>query len=447
MAIRRGDSPTGLGGRMREAVAALRPRATPDPAHDDDAGIPAMLGELGAALLDSSQATSEVEETLRRLAVHYERPDLRIFVLPTVILIEDPRGIGPQTAIFPAGRNALRLDQAGGVERLVRRAFAERTGSDEVIAAVASARSAPARFGPVLSVIGYTLLTIGFGLVLNPTITALPVYLVLGVIVGTIVRLGDRAATLSLILPVATAFAVTLLISLLVRPIVHDDVLRLVAPSLVSFLPGLTLTIAAVELTSGQVMAGASRLVYGVARLGLLAFGVFAGITVAGEPPAPTTQPEQLGAWAPWVGILFVSVGYFLYSAAPRRSLPWILYALLVAYSAQLLGNLLVGAELSGLIGAIIVIPAVALAGRLRGAPSTAIMLTCAYWLLVPGSMGFIGLSEAASGASGAFSTILRTFGSLIAIAIGMVLGAGLNRDVTAVARAWRRPRTQEEGD
>lgn len=430
--------------RARGALSGLRPDAADPVSPDASAATSAMLGELGATLLASSQATSDVEETLVRLAARYGRPDLRVFVLPTVVLIDDERARGAGTTFFPAGRDALRLDQAGKIERLVQRAFDEQPSPDEIVAEARAIRVAPARFGTLLSLLGYTLLTVGFGLVLNPTATALPVYLVLGIVVGIIVLFGSRAPTLSLILPVATAFTVTLLITVLVRPIVHDDVLRLVAPSLVSFLPGLTLTIAAVELTSGQVMAGGSRLVYGVARLGLLAFGVFAGISVGGTPPAPTTQPEQLGSWAPWVGIALVSVGYYLFSAAPRRSLPWILYALVVAYSAQLLGDRLLGPELSGLVGAIIVIPAVALAGRIKSAPSTAIMLTCAYWLLVPGAMGFIGLSEAASGTSGATETILRTFGSLMAIAIGMVIGAGLSRDVSAVARGWRRERTEE---
>lgn len=429
--------------RARDALQALRPRATPDTIGDDETGILSMLGELGASLLDSSLATSDVEETLNNLAVQYGRSDLRVFVLPTIVLVEDPSTSPAQTAIFAAGQDALRLDQAGEVERLVRHAAEQTTPPAEVVAALSSIRAMRPRFGSVLTVTGYMLLTVGFGMVLNPTVTALPVYVVLGVIVGSIMLVGNRVATLSLILPVLTAFSVTLLISLLVRPWVHDDVLRLVAPSLVSLLPGLTLTIAAVELTSGQVMAGASRLVYGIARLGLLAFGVYAGITVAGEPPAPTSAPTQLGAWAPWVGIALVSVGYYLYSVAPRRSLLWILYALVVAYSAQLLGNLLVGPELSGLIGALVVIPAIMLAGRVKGSPSTSVMLTCAYWLLVPGAMGFIGLSEAAAGTAGASGTILRTFGSLTAIAIGMVLGAGLSRDVSAIGREWKQTRTR----
>lgn len=430
----------GLIDRIRGALAALRLPPPPDPPTTSTIDVPEMLGAIGPALLASSQATNDVEDTLVELARHYGRPDLRVFVLPTLVLIEDQGRSPSQTGIFPANENALRLDQAGAVEHVVRRGFRERLSPPSVVSEISRIKRDPPRFGPVLTIIGHTLLTVGFGMVLNPTVTALPVYVVLGAIVGAIVLIGSRAQTLSLILPVFTAFAVTLLISLLVRPLVHDDVLRLVAPSLVSFLPGLTLTIAAVELTSGQVMAGASRLVYGISRLGLLAFGVFVGISVAGEPPQTTAHPGQLGAWAPWAGIALVSLGYYLFSAAPRRSLIWILYALVVAYSSQLLGNLLVGPELSGLIGAVIVVPAIYLAGRLKAAPPVAIMLTCAYWLLVPGSMGFIGISEAASGTAGATNTILQTFGSLLAIAIGMVIGAGLSRDATAAVRAWRDP-------
>ncbi|WP_198169751.1 threonine/serine ThrE exporter family protein [Agromyces laixinhei] len=436
---------SGLADRIRAAASAFRDESPIEASAGGAMGVPEMLGEIGAALLDSSQATSDVEEILKRIADRYARPELRVFVLPTLVLVEDPTTTPSQTSIFPANESALRLDQSDAVERLVRHSVRDRATPESVISAITQIRRTDSRFGPVLTVVGYTLLTVGFGMVLNPTVSALPIYFVLGVVVGTIVQVGSRASTLSLILPAFTAFAVTLLISLLIGPFVHDDVIRLVAPSLVSFLPGLTLTVAAVELTSGQMMAGASRLVFGIARLGLLVFGVFVGVSVAGAPAPNGEAPVQLGAWAPWTGIALVALGYYFFSAAPRRSLVWILYALVVAYSAQLLGNLMLGPELSGLVGALLVIPAVNLAGRLKGAPSKGIMLTCAYWLLVPGAMGFIGLSNAASGTAGATGTILQTFGSLIAIAIGMVLGAGLRRDATAIARGWHSVAKDEE--
>lgn len=434
-------APPALIDRARGALNALRAQpTTPRPA-SSDADLTEMIGQLGTTLLAASLATSDVEETLKGLADRYGRADLRIFVLPTLVMIEDAKITPSQTALFPADQDTLRLNQADDLSRLVQAVGTDARDPQEVIAAIARIRATPPRFGWLLYIIGYTLLTIGFGLVLNPTVTALPVYVVLGIVVGVVVHFGNKWPTLSLILPVVTAFMVTVFIAFVVRPIVHDDILRLVAPALVSFLPGLTLTIAAVELTSGQMMAGGSRLMYGIARLSLLTFGVFAGMSVSGQPPAASTHPEQLGAWAPWVGILLVSVGYYFYSAAPRKSLIWILYALVVAYSAQLLGNLVLGAELSGLVGALIAIPAVYLASKLKAAPTPAVMLTCAYWMLVPGAMGFMGLSEAASGESGATSTILRTAASLIAIAIGMLLGASFSRNVTAVAQGWRQGR------
>jgi len=275
---------SGIQDRVRGALVALI-KAPPERLPiASEVGVPEMVGALGPALLSSSQATSDVQETLERVAAAYERPDLRVFVLPTLVIVEDT-GVAPShTAIYPANNQQLRLDQAGAVDHVVRHAAAQRDDPNAVVAEIRRIEDRPPRFGVALTIFGHLLLTLGFGLVLNPTVAALPVYAVLGAIVGTIVTFGTRMPTLSLILPVFTAFVVTLVTSYAADAFIHDDVLRLVAPALVSFLPGLTLTIAAVELTSGQVMAGASRLVYGIARLALLAFGVFAAIVVTGHP-------------------------------------------------------------------------------------------------------------------------------------------------------------------
>jgi uncharacterized membrane protein YjjP (DUF1212 family) len=426
----------GLIDRLRRAMSALR---APDPSERPKPtviGMPEMLGSLGAALLASSRATSAVESTMRELSTAYGEPQLRTFVLPTLVLVEDA-ATPERTSIFPATGPALRLDQAGDVETLVSRANATRMAPADVIRELDRIRATKPRFGTLVTILGHTILTLGFGLVLNPTASALPVYVVLGAVVGTIVVLCARLATLALILPILTSFLITVIAGIWIVPLVGDDPIRLVAPALVSFLPGLTLTLAAVELTSNQVVAGASRMVYGLAQLGLLAFGVFAAVTVLG-PMAQPAAPPQLGAWAPWVGIFLTALGYTLFSVAPRGAFIWILFALAVAYGAQLLGTFIVGAELSGFVGAVVVIPVVNLVRQLPWAPPAAVMLTCAYWLLVPGALGFIGLTGVAEGTPGAVTLVAQTFLSLVAIAIGMVVGAGISRDAGAVTRAWR---------
>ena len=422
--------------RLQRMLAALEPANSTGPA-SSNVDLRATLGALGPALLEGGQATNEVEASLQALADAYGRPDVRVFVLPTLIIIDDPEA--EKTAVFPATGEPLRLDQEGLIEHLMHRAAREQLPPEDVVSEVQRITALKPRFGFLLSVVGHMLLTLGFGMVMNPTAAALPVYAVLGLVVGVLVMLGSRIRTLSLVLPVVAAFVATVTVSLANESVTDGNVLLLVAPAVVSLLPGLTLTIAAVELTNGQIMAGASRLVYGFARLGLLAFGVYVGIAVTGASLAEKTSSDRLGSWAPWVGILLVGVGYYFYEIAPRHSLLWIVFALALAYGAQLVGHALVGAELSGMIGALVAVPAIYLASHLKAAPPPAVMLTCAYWMLVPGALGFIGLSEAASGTAGASSTLMQTIGSIFAIAIGMVLGTGLSRDTGAAARAWNR--------
>jgi hypothetical protein len=56
---------------------------------------------------------------------------------------------------------------------------------------------------------------------------------------------------------------------------VDADVRSMVAP-LVTFLPGAALTMAVVELSAGEMVTGASRLVAGTLQLLLLSFGIVA---------------------------------------------------------------------------------------------------------------------------------------------------------------------------
>lgn len=436
----------GLIGRLRRALTGRGAPANRPPTRPETE-LPEMLGALGAALLESSRATSAVERILHEVSTAYGRDDVLSFVLPTLVLVEDPSAGVHRTELFPSTGAALRLDQAGAVEQLVERARDERMPPADVVRRLERIRATPPRFNAFVMILGHAIVTVGFGLVLDPVALALPLYAVLGAIVGTVVVLTARFGQLSLVLPVLVPFAITLGTGWLLAPLVGDDPIRLVTPALVSLLPGLTLTLAAVELTSNQVVAGASRMVYGFARLGLLVFGVFAAITILGVHPEQGSLP-QLGVWAPWVGVVLTAVGYTLFSVAPRGAFPWIVVSLAVAYGAQLLGALVVGPQLSGFVGAVVVIVVVGLLRRIPSAPPSAVMLMCAYWLLVPGAIGFIGLSQIAEGTGGASTLVVETLVSLVAIALGMVVGAGMTREVDVVARGWRRvARAHVDGD
>jgi len=405
------------------------------PVESVDPAVVGMLRTFGIAMLETGQATNEVEETLYRIAAAYGAGQMRVVVLPTVIIIQ-VEGTAATTELDSVSGPAMRLDQTGAIATLVAAAARGELEPVEAVRALARVRSSEPRFGPWTSVLGHTVLSLGFGLSLNPTLAAVPAYVVLGATVGVLLLLGRRLPTLGTALPVVAAFTITVITGAFLADAVGDDPLRVLAPPLVSFLPGLTLTIAAVELTSDQIVAGASRVVYGIAQLLLLAFGVVAGVAVVGNL-SPVTAGEPLGAWAPWLGVLLVAVGYLLFSSAPPGSFWWLALTLYVAFAAQSLGGVLLSPELSGFLGALVVVPFTRWVARFRSAPPAVVTMIPAFWLLVPGALGFIGISSAARGAA-SLGVLVDTGLALFSIALGMLVGTGLTRDLSMVRSTWR---------
>ena len=238
-------------------------------------------------------------------------------------------------------------------------------------------------------------------------------------------------------LPVIAAFLVTVLSVQFVAPFVHDDPIRLVAPALVTFLPGATLTIATIELASDQIVSGASRLVWGVSQLLLLAFGVFVGLSLAGT--VDQANPTQAGWWAPWVGVALVGVGYLLFASAPPGSLLFLWVALFASYAAQVVGAALLDPSLSGFVGGLVIVPLAHALASYRRSPPASVMLLPGFWLLLPGALGFRGVSTLVTGsAPGGVADLVLTGIAIFAVALGVLVGQSVTRDARAVNRTWR---------
>ena len=410
---------------------------TISPEETDARSILSMLEGLGLAMIETGQATNDVEETLRLVAKVYQLGDVRTVVLPTYVMLQSTTA-GGEVRIESARQGGGRLDQTGAVETLIGRALRREITPMAAVAEVARIRTAKPRFGPALSLLGHVILTVGFGMVINPTLQAIWVYAVLGAGVGVLVLLARRFTGLSSTVPVIAAFGVTLATTLLLVHVVGDEPLRIIAPPLVSFLPGLTLTIAAIELTNNQVIAGASRLVFGAAQLLLLTFGVFAATTLVGHLPTAAPQP-LLGPWAGLVGVALVAVGFTLFMSAPRGALVWIFLSLALTYGAQALGAFSLGAGLSGFVGAVVVAPFTRFASHFRTSPPASVMSLACFWLLVPGALGFIGLSGVAQGGAAGLHTLATAGISVLSIALGAIVGISLSRDAGRLARLARR--------
>ncbi len=423
--------------QLRDSVRALGPEDTqPLPRlNHEPPPVPAdlieLLRALGIALLNSVESAATTTDVLEDVAAAYDA-DVLALVMPTGIVFR----IGStEVDLVAVPARSLRLDQIAEVNDLI--AVLRRAAVPPAVGLrrLEKILTSPPRFGTWTTLLGVVILSLGFGLMLNPDARALPGYVGLGLLVGLMRLLADRWATLSVALPVLAAFIVTVLSVTVVGPLTGEDTLRLLTPPLVIFLPGAALTIATIELASDQIVSGASRLVWGVSQLLLLGFGVFAGLSLVGV--GETAAPTPLGAWAPWVGVLLVGLGFLFFSSAPPGTLPFIWLALFGAYAAQTLGAFVLGAQLSGFVGGLAIVPLTELIARFPKAPPAAMTLLPAFLLLVPGSLGLRGISQLAAGLGG--TEVVETLIALFAVALGVLVGSSVTHDVRVVSRTWRR--------
>lgn len=417
---------------LREEMPA--PLAPPDTYAADD--IAAMLRELGIAMVEVVQPTQLVRARLQRVARRYTTKDVRVVVLPTVLWIQ----IGTDSyEVAASTRATTQLDLAGRVDHIARLAAAGAIAPADAVAALAAARRMEPRFNASVTVIGYVITTLGFSMIINPTWASLWGHAFLGLVVGLIVLAARPFPALAAILPTLAASAVTILATWFVADAANDGLLRVIAPSLVAILPGLALTVSAMELAGSSVIAGASRLVYGVVQLMLMVFGVAIGMAVAGHVPPQAPSP-QAGSWTFYAAILVVGVGLYIYLSAPPRSLFWITAAVGVALVGQRFGELFLSSAHAGALGAALVLPFAILAAQLKTAPPVMVMVLAAFWALVPGALSFESLSEAATGGPADVTTLGTTVAAVFSIALGTLVSWSVLNTLASRRAGWSDP-------
>jgi uncharacterized membrane protein YjjB (DUF3815 family) len=119
------------------------------------------------------------------------------------------------------------------------------------------------------------------------------------------------------------------------------------------------------------------------------------------------------------------AVGIWLHFSAPIRSLPWTLLILYIAFAGQVLGDALFDGQISGFFGAVAMTPVVLWVERLPGGPPKLVTFLPAFWLLVPGAAGLIGVTEIVGSGPGAASRGLSdALIAVMSISLGVLIGA-----------------------
>jgi uncharacterized membrane protein YjjP (DUF1212 family)/uncharacterized membrane protein YjjB (DUF3815 family) len=395
-----------------------------------------FVASLGAAMSAANYPVTMVRAVMAATSKAYGL-DHQFLALPNYVQVGSPTGDG----LYIANPDfAVRYDQSFPLAQLVARAPTGTVDPKDGMAELDRIRNLDKRFPVWLTVLGYAVQSMGLALILQPTPWALVGAAILGLLVGALSVAGRRVEAIGYMLPTICAFLVALIVfTFNNRWHVGVDSLRALAAPLATFLPGAAITLAVIELSTRHVVSGASRLVAGFMQIAQLAFGILIAAQIAGiaDSQLVTTELNRLGPWAPFLGVLVYGLGAMLNFGPPTRFLPWMLLMLYTAYAGQWLGNALLGSYASGFGGGLtLILFALAISHRPNTPPTVSLVLP-GFWLLVPGSLGFMGMTQLlGADDTGMFAATLI---SMMSIAVGVQTGLLLWRAIIQLSDAPNR--------
>jgi len=380
-------------------------------------------------MIQAGYSVETVQDVLGDIARVNGLPESEVLVFPNALLVS-ARGQGQhRTGAVASGDGQLLFSQIDEVQHTVDAARTGLLDPRSTVEKIARIRDMKPIYGRVVRVVGYAFLSGALSVLLGASWTGVSLAAALGLFTGAALLVSERLPRrYGALITVAIAFSVAVVVFLLLRAGFGSGILAALLAPLVVLLPGALLTTAALELSTGQMISGAGRLAAGGMQLVLLGAGIVTAGALVGVPDFDFSEhPELLGPIAPWIAVAVYGVAISVHRCAPRRSLPWILLVLYVAYSAQVLGDLLLGGVFSAFIGALVVTPVTALVARQPTGPAALVSFTPAFWLLVPGALGLVGVADVLGGDSAAGASLVATLATMVAIALGVLAGSSLS--------------------
>ena len=388
----------------------------------DEAAARTLLAHLGAALVGAGQPVHEVEDDVAEVSTALGFPDLQIAAAPTGVTLSLFVG-SPST--FVANPGSLRLDQASDVREIRHLLVRGRLDAATAQAKLLALRDQPPRHSTWLANIGWVICATGIALILQPMWSSVAIATIGGIAVVALVRLTQRFTRMAALLPVLAAFVVACLVFVAARQGWVEAPLRTLLAPLAVLLPGALLVTAMAELVAGHMVAGTSRLGYGLVQVLLFTLGIAAAAKLF---PLDATQLgnvriDQIGWYAAPLGLVLVTLAIGLLESPPPRLLPWIFVVLLAAFFAQVLGQHLGGAVGGALLGAMVATLGSHAVELVVPRLARLVVFLPSFWLLVPGSLGVLAATQVAVDPE-AHADVLGVVAIVAALALGLLRGS-----------------------
>ena len=348
-----------------------------------------LLVALGRAMHQADTTTDELETTLRDCAAALG-VEVQVDALPTSLTL----AVGPRnhqhTVILrlePGRLDLRKLALLSGVTQEIRLGTLPSTQALIEIATI----DTTIKPEPVpLTVVGYGLLSCGAAVLLGGGGREIEVSTCIGLAIGIIAAIGDRAPAIARVFEVLGAFVATLVVALFARYVGPIALYIAIIAGVIALLPGYTFTTALHELAARHLIAGTARLGGALVTLLSLGCGFALAVALTGESffTAPVLSPVH--APGPWIvpAALAMAVSLAIILHARIVDLGWICVSCVIAIAAMRIFATLPGYHVAAFTAAFVVGVLTNLASRYLNIPQ-AVILVPGIIVLVPGSLSY----------------------------------------------------------
>lgn len=279
-------------------------------------------------------------------------------------------------------------------------AIAEKTlsgelGIDAATAALLALDRAPGWRAKALSTFCFGLASASVAGLLRASWVDIATAGIIGWIIGVLYTMGAKRPRLAESVDAIAALIATLLAAAVATFIAPLATKIVVVASVIVLMPGLMLTNAVQELTSQHLVSGTARFAGAFAVLLKLTFGSVAAVQIAGF--LGWVPQERIGAapslWVEWLALALAGYAFAVLFRADRRDYPLVMAAVVAGYAITRIGGHYFGSGAGVFLASMTITALSNVYARWVNRPGALIRVP-GIILLVPGSVGFRGLSS-----------------------------------------------------
>lgn len=326
--------------------------------------------------------------------------------------------------VEPVGVNLGKLSQVDYVSREV---ISNQMSFEEGSSRLEAIMSMGEPYGKRIRIAYFLFSVAGFQVLFGGTWGDLLASLVVGLLLGIIALarpIGIVAQMFEAIVAIVASFATYML----AKWIPNLNLGSIILSSLITFMPGMFITIAIAEIATQNLVSGTARMVGGIMILLKLTFGVFIGSKLASWFHFPPLNIEfhQIPSWVIFVTLPITALMSTVNFKADRADWKVVTMAGIFGYSCSKLGTHYLGVELGMFFGGACVGAMSNIFARLMNRPSSIFQFP-GMILLVPGSVGYRSLSflferNVLGGLDTAFSMITLAMALVVGIFFGNMI-------------------------